>query len=298
MWSWGGNSQGQLGDGSLWARYRPVRVPGLRDVVAVAAGVQYTLALRRDGTVWAWGSNWTGVAPGVAEKILLAPVEVRGLEKVEAIWIRGNRPYARDAEGRQWTWGAPEAGPRQVEPPIEPETTARVSWPGLWGRDRVVRAVEGALEVQEKGETAARIEVASVPLELQAGWAVGWIEEAAVDGEWTFRGTATYALASDATVALVNEMAVRPGPHGQHHDIGFSAQSGGLRCAGDPDGHGFALGGDGPGDVLRRDYGAGRGYSGRRNSDAGRPACCRRAAGPCGRITGAMRSILPAHRRR
>ena len=162
VWTWGENNQGQLGDGSLWTRYRPVRVQGLRDVVAVAAGVQYTLALRRDGTVWAWGGNWTGVAPGVAEKILLAPVEVRGLEKVEAIWIRGNRPYARDAEGRQWTWGTPEAGLRQVEPPVEPETATRVSWPGLLGRDRVVRVVESALEVQEKGETAARIEVAGV----------------------------------------------------------------------------------------------------------------------------------------
>ncbi len=180
LWSWGENNQAQLGDGSLWARYRPVRVQGIRDVVAVAAGAQYTLALRRDGTVWAWGGNWTEVAPGVPERILLAPVEVRGLEKVEAIWIRGNRPYARDAEGRQWTWGAPEAGLRQVEPAAEPETATRVSWPGRLGRDRVVRAVESALEVQEKGATAARIESGGQVVDLQAGWAVGWIEETGV----------------------------------------------------------------------------------------------------------------------
>ena len=35
----------------------------------------------------------------------------------------------------------------------------------------------------------------------------------------------------------------------------------------DADGHGFALGGHGPGDVLRRHHGAGRGYSGQRNGD-------------------------------
>ena len=269
VWTWGANEYGQSGDGSLWARYRPERVQGLHDVVAVAAGVQYTLALRRDGTVWAWGSNWTGVAPGVAEKTLLAPVEVRGLEKVEAIWVRGNRPYARDAEGRQWTWGTPEAGLRQVEPPMEPETTARASWPGLWGRDRVVRVVEGALEVEEKGEVAARIEVAGVPLDLQAGWAVGWIEEVAVSGEETLRGAAPHALAAEVTVSSGQRDAGAPlALTAQHHDIGFSAQSRGLRCARDPDGHGVALGGHGPGDVLRRHHGAGRGYSGRRNGDA------------------------------
>ena len=30
------------------------------------------------------------------------------------------------------------------------------------------------------------------------------------------------------------------GPHGQHHYIGSVAQPLGLRCARDPDGHGFA----------------------------------------------------------
>jgi hypothetical protein len=189
VWTWGANEYGQSGDGSLWARNLPERVPGLRDVVAVAAGAWYTLALRRDGTVWAWGSNWTGVAPGVAERTLLAPVKVQGLPNIAAIWVKGDRPYARDAEGRQWTWGTPEADPRQVEPPVEPET----SWPGLTGRDRVVRVAAGALEVEENREVVVRVELGGALADLQAGGAVGWIEV-------TLRGSAGYALASEATV--------------------------------------------------------------------------------------------------
>ena len=175
VWTWGANEYGQSGDGSLWARSRPERVQGIRDVVAIAAGALYTLALRRDGTVWAWGSNGAGVAP------------VRGLERVAAIWVRGNRPYAFDAEGRQWTWGAPEAGLRQVKLPLELET----GWPGLMGRDRSVRVIDNALEVEEKSEVVARIGLRGSPVDLQAGWAVGWIEESA-------QGAAGYALASEA----------------------------------------------------------------------------------------------------
>ena len=201
VWTWGANDYGQAGDGSLWARYRPERVESLRDVVAVAAGARYTLALRQDGTVWVWGSNWTGAAPGVEEKTLFAPVEVRGLGKIEAIWVRGDRPYARDAEGRQWTWGTPEAGLSPVDPPMEPETTTRASWPGLLGRDRVVRVVVGSLEMQEKGKTAAQVKLGGSVVDLQPGWAVGWIEDVAVTGEGTVGGPAAYALASEGSVS-------------------------------------------------------------------------------------------------
>lgn len=61
VWSWGDNSYGQLGNGSAG---RPVpypsRIPALKNVTAVAAGSNYSIAVIDDEAVWAWGNNESG----------------------------------------------------------------------------------------------------------------------------------------------------------------------------------------------------------------------------------------------
>ncbi len=78
VWTWGLNDLGQLGIGSsagpqtckpfsnfeaAGCSTKPVEVVGpggtghLSNIVALAAGEDYTIAVRSDGTVWAWGSN-------------------------------------------------------------------------------------------------------------------------------------------------------------------------------------------------------------------------------------------------
>ncbi|KNY26102.1 regulator of chromosome condensation RCC1 [Pseudobacteroides cellulosolvens ATCC 35603 = DSM 2933] len=58
VWSWGYNSNGQLGDGTTTRREIPVQVKELSDVTAIAAGEYHSLALKSDGTIWAWGNNY------------------------------------------------------------------------------------------------------------------------------------------------------------------------------------------------------------------------------------------------
>src|SRR5262249_50383767 len=55
VWAWGGNTEGELGDGTTTDRSAPVKVLGLSDVAAISAGLSHSLALNRDGTVWTWG---------------------------------------------------------------------------------------------------------------------------------------------------------------------------------------------------------------------------------------------------
>jgi alpha-tubulin suppressor-like RCC1 family protein len=58
VWSWGNNSDGQLGDGTLGSRATPAQVSSLGGQgVGLAAGQRIAMAPLADGTVRAWGSN-------------------------------------------------------------------------------------------------------------------------------------------------------------------------------------------------------------------------------------------------
>ena len=58
---WGENKFGQIGDGSLIARFQPSPVGGIsRDVAALALGQSHTCALFRSGIVDCWGNNSIG----------------------------------------------------------------------------------------------------------------------------------------------------------------------------------------------------------------------------------------------
>ena len=61
VWTWGENSQGQLGSGEGNGSFPvPRQVVGLTNVIAISAGNRYSLALKSDGSVWAWGNNVSG----------------------------------------------------------------------------------------------------------------------------------------------------------------------------------------------------------------------------------------------
>jgi alpha-tubulin suppressor-like RCC1 family protein len=57
---WGSNDHGQLGDGTRFQRLTPVPVKGLKGVVALTAGEEFTCALTRTGGVKCWGLNQNG----------------------------------------------------------------------------------------------------------------------------------------------------------------------------------------------------------------------------------------------
>ena len=122
VWTWGMNSYGQLGDGTVSQRSSPVRVVGsggagwLQDVTEVAAGLDYTLALKSDKTVWAWGNGpgsdvtYGGLGDGTTST-RTSPVQVKGqggygfLTDVIAIASGHGHKVALKDNGTVWTWG-------------------------------------------------------------------------------------------------------------------------------------------------------------------------------------------------
>lgn len=110
VWSWGSNSSDELGAGLEWyqLRYRgtPAPVVNLTDVVAIAAGLDHGLALRRDGTVWAWGRNITGELGGGVFNMYSVPLQTEGLTDVVSIAASVQSSAAIRRDGTMWAWGA------------------------------------------------------------------------------------------------------------------------------------------------------------------------------------------------
>ena len=80
IWSWGGNSSGQLGDGTTTKRSSPVSlVGGITDWVQVSTGGRaFTSAIRANGTAWAWGYNSSGQLGDDTTTNRSSPVSITG----------------------------------------------------------------------------------------------------------------------------------------------------------------------------------------------------------------------------
>lgn len=116
VFSWGRDSQGQLGLGRDPAagtnQTTPSLIPGLSGVTAIACGIDTSYALRDDGAVMAWGSNSRGGLGVSGTAPQSTPAPVAGLPPIAKIVATnvGDHALAIDREGRLWAWGSNEYG--------------------------------------------------------------------------------------------------------------------------------------------------------------------------------------------
>jgi alpha-tubulin suppressor-like RCC1 family protein/regulation of enolase protein 1 (concanavalin A-like superfamily) len=126
VWAWGGEYDGELGDGGPStagtneyplpeAHIQPCRINGLNEtsdnqVIQIAAGAYFSLALKQDHTVWEWG---TGLAQNEAAHLAATQVlkadgtPLAGITKIAA----GNSfAMALDSDGHIWAWGLNSSG--------------------------------------------------------------------------------------------------------------------------------------------------------------------------------------------
>jgi len=108
VWSWGYNYDGQLGDGTNGpngAKSTPAQMSGLSGIVAVEAGINYSLALKSDGTVWVCGVNSAGQLGIGSTTSVKVPTQIAGLGDVVAISAQGYHSLALKSDGSIWAWG-------------------------------------------------------------------------------------------------------------------------------------------------------------------------------------------------
>lgn len=112
--SFGQNTRGQLGytTPSAADQLTPQAIPGLVDVVQLAAGSTHSAALTRDGRVWVWGDNQYGIlADGTSDLLVHStPTAVAGLTNVVSIASSNSTMLALLADGSVVAWGRNQSG--------------------------------------------------------------------------------------------------------------------------------------------------------------------------------------------
>ena len=137
VWTWGSNQQFQLGlDEEVTEISTPTQVEGVSSVVSVAAGYDFSVALRFDGRVFTWGnginapprvtsglSGVVAITAGQTDILALTidgtvwqwtvgtrPKQVPLLDHISAISAGGTHYLALTVSGDVWSWGTNSSG--------------------------------------------------------------------------------------------------------------------------------------------------------------------------------------------
>jgi alpha-tubulin suppressor-like RCC1 family protein len=113
VWCWGGNANGQLGDGTKKDSSNPVQASGITTAVAIGVGNAFSCAVLSDGTAKCWGVNDVNQL-GVARLYLSAgygtasayPVTVDGISNAVGIAVGYCQSCVLRGDGTYSCWGA------------------------------------------------------------------------------------------------------------------------------------------------------------------------------------------------
>jgi alpha-tubulin suppressor-like RCC1 family protein len=111
LFCWGGNSSGQVGDGTFSDRDTPARVQGLRaDVTSVGTGYDHTCAIDRGGRATCWGGNSYYQLGDGTRTDRAVPTPVASLARAGIIAAGARHSCATLRTGRVVCWGSNAAG--------------------------------------------------------------------------------------------------------------------------------------------------------------------------------------------
>lgn len=109
LWSWGANSNFELGRGSNFSDWRPQLVPSLKStrVIQVACGGYHSLALTDEGEVLSWGHGGHGQLGHPTLQNHRVPLAIKALsdERIVHIACGGSTSAAISEKGDLYMWG-------------------------------------------------------------------------------------------------------------------------------------------------------------------------------------------------
>ena len=117
VWAWGYGGHGQLGIHTKDDHTVPYQVHGpgdvgyLTGVIKIAAGANFSLALKNDGTLWAWGEGGFGQLGIHSNNDHTVPYQVHGLDNVgyltDVVDVAAGQHHtlALKSDGTVYAWG-------------------------------------------------------------------------------------------------------------------------------------------------------------------------------------------------
>lgn len=134
LWAWGPDD-GSLGLGDfIDANYilSPTQVGSAADWAAVSGGLNYSLALKRDGTLWAWGQNWSGQLGLGDQTDRLVPTQVGSASDWATVTAGLGSTLALKTDGSLWAWGGNRSGQLGLGDTVNRWTPTRVDNASDW----------------------------------------------------------------------------------------------------------------------------------------------------------------------
>ncbi|MEB3328974.1 MAG: hypothetical protein VKQ33_07060 [Candidatus Sericytochromatia bacterium] len=146
----GDSSQLGLADGQ--DRFAPQRVPGLDGVTHLAAGADFSLALRTDGTIWAWGTDRHGaLGDGEATRALPhLPTAITGHTGVQSLAAGQRHVLALRQDGTVLAWGGNDSG--QLGDGTREARQVPVPVPGLKDVTAIAAGAEFSMALTRDGQ--------------------------------------------------------------------------------------------------------------------------------------------------
>ena len=147
LWSWGDTMHGPaLGLGKITVPVpRPTRVGRENSWAEISAGFDYSMAIKRDGSLWAWGGNPAGILGDGTTQTRETPTRVGTANDWQMVGTGLHHSLGLKRDGTIWAWGANNVGALGV--PYQPSGTNQSFVPLQVGMDTDWKAIAvGALQ--------------------------------------------------------------------------------------------------------------------------------------------------------
>src|SRR5262249_16216048 len=107
VWAWGHDASGEVGNGTTTSQIlSPYLIPNFSGVASVAAGEDFSVALKTNGSVWVWGESSNGrLGLGSVGPDVTTPTNIAALSNICLITAGSQQAYAIDTSGKLWMWG-------------------------------------------------------------------------------------------------------------------------------------------------------------------------------------------------
>lgn len=111
LWAWGINVNGQLGDNTIvFDINTPIQIGTATNWQSVSAGLNYTVAIKTDGTLWAWGYNNYGELGDGTIISKNTPTQIGIATNWKTIVAGEYHTVGIKTNGTLWAWGNNKTG--------------------------------------------------------------------------------------------------------------------------------------------------------------------------------------------